>query len=480
MRDEEISKMNLRLKRAEYSGQVRQNRFRTLDALLTYISDMKLCADEMDTLRRSSVSHHTSDMLFRNLYQESVVTSNLGENRNISRFRLDHLHESNKLTLKLFNISLENMIDFISKHNYLSVNDNFLQEFILRQVEVLDVIKLSLDYCRYENNTGFDESDLQKIFELYSHDLLDKFSIFIQTNSQENYNNFKRYEVHAVNGLYLQTKIMISGNDFVAKEVCLKGHSDIAFCDKDAFASTELKESLQDYSTIIGELKCYGGNLASTESAAVSCSYQVIGETLALSDMRLKSVSSNRITKSFLSDMNSIRLVHNLRNKQDKKKSTYLVSSLFEGSQMFIVCILFLLTGAPDECFEEFMGEVFSLEEDEKSDLRNDNADVENNDDDNNNTVQKLDEQFEKFSMGKKGGKGGGNEKQRTVLGPLNPNYLDDRINMKYDENKLEIVYIGDDEDQSKIEERLKNLQEFEMARFGLAYLSAESLARLT
>jgi hypothetical protein len=399
------------------------------------------------------------------------------------------------LVMKKMNLSKELMIAAIKEANN-SIDDpefeNKLIDFM--EIEIKNVKRISsvCDYFKFVNvDTSFDESDLQLLFILYAHHLCKKFHDFVLNLSNNNNNNkkisssikrtdFKKFGAYSINQVDLKAEVNAFDIDGKMKKVSLVGRSDVCLthCTTKVSNMEKTKIVINNPSTVIVELKRYGGDLAATTSDAMKCTHQLIGELIALSNMRKQQL--NRIVKSLLTDFKSFRIACSIHNQlEDSNIFVYLVSSMFVGEELLILSILFLISDVSEHnpCFdiarEEFalpvlgnckVSEKMENQKSKNGKKKSKNIEKKLFDDNENNQNSKLP------------------EKSRSVLQSLDQNIIKTTTTPFVKEEKLEVIKIRDSYEIIRARRKRQQLHDFDVARLeaeGIPYLNAKTLSML-
>ena len=506
MRDEELKSYRIDLSRSNFiSSLVSDKKIFDCVQLLQYIDSMELDDEQLQSSRKGAAPSTNGILHYQETCSRATVTSNMID---LSRFRLNQIHESDKMLIKKMNVTVEIMLNVIRESNHLVMpgHETALEDFLEQETKKLDKIRLALDYFSFKMPVLFTETVLQVIFTLYTHSLCEEFFDFTSkvTNLSEGNDQPKKFGTYGINKVKLTAPINVMDKRGNKKAVSMSGYSDVALVHSftsDTTIHAWMTNQITVSSTVIGELKKAGGDLAASTADAILCTHQLIGEAMVLTHMRKAVASSGNknITKSFLSDLCKIRLLFNMWNNQE---SLYLVSSMFETSKEFVVCILYLISNFSSEHVNSLVGDDFDLMEEKidsnsngnfKRDEKCSDENSNNNNNSNNNkkTSRNLNSEMNNTKMNgadnnnKKDNGYNNNNKaiDRPILQTLysNNNYLfrTNPLKLKQPEEEMVVINICEDPKEVERQENLRILEEFELARFGFAYLSAESLSKI-
>ena len=424
--------------RVEFTSHL--NGFACREELIAYIEKANF-ASSTDVVEKTI---RTTEDFIRN--KSSVATSEPGV-INMSKFNKKQLAgAADEMNLLALTISLGDLKQF--SRRIFDLKGQIFDDFLTEEVKILNLIYDAIFWVANNNSSLWLESMLQKIFVLYESGLLRKV-----------YEG--EFEIYNANGITLKASVEVVDNSGVKLKKVLTGKTDVSIVKTSKDLSFG-KEMLLQTSSICGELKrsfCSSA-LAGTQCKINLCTSQVLAEVLAVSAMR----GSNTIVRSFLSDLFKFRIA--LLFKTNEVTRHYVISSLYDGPEAIVCCILFLVSATDDElvvAFEKSAALDVRDLMDEDDEVIDDDAE-----DDAHVTPEQLLETFHSSRnasdcVGQSKEIGGGAEKRKRALKDLSMN----------------VIRIGSEDDDTEV---LKNyeeesLRQFEANRFrSSCYLSLEAM----
>jgi hypothetical protein len=197
------------------------------------------------------------------------------------------------------------------------------ESFLKQEAGTVVSIRSALTWTSY-NTSSVNEGLVQKVFILYCDGFLQSINKNLQT--------------YGVNGVDLETDVEVSANPGGGKhKVKLKGRADVAVGDQGLLPTSTKK--LLCSTSVVGELKKSFDSLLS-EGGVSSGTSQQLAEVLGTSGVMRRLKLNYSFLKSFLTDFYFTRLAFRW---EDKGKSKYFISSLFETPEEFVSCLVFTI-----------------------------------------------------------------------------------------------------------------------------------------
>jgi hypothetical protein len=435
---EELKIEKQKILRVEFTSHL--NEFACREELIAYIEKANF-ASSPEVVEKTV---RTTEDFIRN--KLSVATSEPGV-INMSKFNKKQLAgAADEMNLLALTISLEDLKQF--SRRIIVLKGLKFDDFLTEEVKILNLIYDAIFWVANFNSSLWLESMLQKIFVLYESGLLQKV--------------YKgEFEIYNANGITLKASVEVVDNSGEKLKKVLTGKTDVSIVKTSKDLSFG-KEMLLQPSSICGELKrsfCSSA-LAGTQCKINLCTSQVLAEVLAVSAMR----GTNTIVRSFLSDLFKFRIA--LLFKSDEVTRHYVISSLYDGPEAIVCCILFLVSATDDELAVAFQK---SAALDVRDLMDEDDEVIDDAENDAHITPEQLLETFQSSrnasdSVGQsKGIGGGGAEKRKRALKDLSMN----------------VIRIGSEDDDTEVLRNYEeeSLRQFEANRFrSSCYLSLEAM----
>ena len=377
---------------------------------------------------------------------------------NMSNFHRKILANRSTLAVKHLIMSGDTMLEIILRKWDLS--EDAFNIILNKEIKILESIRCVIYWYRLDPT--FNEKCLQKIFILFV------------TGLFSNIGNL--FKLSPINNLKLETMIdvILDSKPHKMISVSLNAYSDVALYPSRINSDPLDSNHLLDTEVVIGELKV--SKAVPSINKGVN---QTLAELYALVQMRsvFKSAQKKRklgescpqiLHKAFLSDMFNIRMI--ICSQIDATTSTeykYSISSLYNTSREFILCILLLTVNiaAGD------LPEIVDLTPDEVKEIDDEATEFKegaNNEEEDNEGGGRATAAAELFK-GK--GRNVSQEKMRkknaaTVLGERDAN--------------IPIMLMGEDSVDEEHEDLVRSMNKFAAACRGEKYLNAENLALAT
>jgi hypothetical protein len=348
----------------------------------------------------------------------------------MSKFKSSQLRNAED-EMNIFQLQL-NIVD-LAKDCFNSLNLGIdWESFLKQEADIVVSIRSALTWI--ENKTpSMDESLLQQVFIYYCEDFLQNIN--------------KDLQIYGVNGIALETDVEVVNSKGSKCKAKLKGKADVAIGDPKLFPLNV--EKLLRNTSVIGELKKSHGSLLSAVGISSNTSQQ-LAEMLGISGMLQSRKLNYSFLKSFLTDFFLIRLAFRW---EDKGKSKYFISSLFETPEEFVSCLVFIISVHSASDITQYVDKAISLEAVEDDNYVHDGVS------DSNDISCQRNLQFD--------------------IENIVPPDTKQNDSEQYGSKRNNIIYMDEYDRLEKKRLYVDRLEKFDAARFGFLCLSAENLRNL-
>ena len=431
IRDEELKIRDEQISRLEFVNKIHEKKFSSRAEMLQEIATANFAADDSNSSSNDRVSSTVDICKSSN---SSVTKDNV---IHMSKFKSSQLRNTED-EMNIYQLQL-NIVD-LAKDCFNSLNNLQAQSltidwesFLKQEADIVVSIRSALTWIEKKNSRSMDESLLQQVFIYYCEGFLQNIN--------------KDLQIYGVNGIDLETDVEVVNSKGSKCKAKLKGKADVAIGDPKLFPLNV--EKLLRNTSVIGELKKSHGSLL-REVGISSNTSQQLAEMLGISRMLQSRKLNYSFLKSFLTDFFLIRLAFRL---EEKGKSKYLISSLFESPEEFVSCLVFIISVHSASDINQYVDKAISLEAVEDDNYVHDDVS------DSNDISCQRNLQF---------------DIENTVPPDTKQNDSE-----QYGSKCNNIIYMDEYDRLEKKRLYVDRLEKFDAARFGFLYLSAENLRNL-
>ena len=412
IRDEQVSRL-------EFVHKIHGNKFSSRAEMLQEIATANFA--DADGSSSSSNDRVSSTVDICKSSNSSVTNDNV---IHMSKFKSSQLRNAED-EMNIFQLQL-NIVD-LAKDCFNSLNLGIdWESFLKQEADIVVSIRSAITWI--ENKApSMDESLLQQVFIYYCEDFLQNIN--------------KDLQIYGVNGIDLETDVEVVNSKGSKCKAKLKGKADVAIGDPKLFPLNV--EKLLRNTSVIGELKKSHGSLLSAAGISSNTSQQ-LAEMLGISGMLQSRKLNYSFLKSFLTDFFLIRLAFRW---EEKGKSKYFISSLFETPEEFVSCLVFIISVHSASNITQYVDKAISLEA------------VEDDNYDSNYISCQRNLQFD--------------------IENIVPPDTKQNDSEQYGSKRNNIIYMDEYDRLEKKRLYVDRLEKFDAARFGFLCLSAENLRNL-
>ena len=471
IKDRENQRKDLVIKRLDFFNNVKNKDFNTIQALVAAIDDLQL-----DIVINPGIHYPPStEEIIKN---DKMSKSSFPDVIEISRFKIIQLAERPSLKkMKIYESKMRKKVIDAG-----GISEESFDQIILEETIIYNKIMKVLKFFK-SSNYKLQELEFQMIVVLFIDGIIVKYNSLLAGSPITNH-----YRAHDINGVKISTEIEALRNNEVVN-VSLSGKSDIGLLYSSSHSPKVNLSSVTSRKTIIGEVKVFGRMLSGTSAEIIKCSNQLFGQLLTLSQMResIQSLESQKysVTKTFLTDLEGIRLAFCIQNNYASTPPVYLISSLFKGANAFISGIMFLISLLSDKSVEKLISnknfkQMVEIDSDKQNVVlaigpdnnnnkmtgsRSLHGDFENSNDNNNN--HRSNSNYNTNNKKSNNNKSNNNNKSHDKV--------IDSVQKSVDSEETVVINFGSMETE-RMERESKLRLEFQYLRFGEILMNKESL----